>query len=228
MPIYGYNKPYCPPHPGGLRVAFLGTSLINGAIYEPESPYAVNGFTYRGGPRPAAYAAVTAIDPAADFIGHVLNTAVNPDVTNAGTAHSGINATSGSNWYASYWDSLKAAWAGVHIFCIGMGANDGDTQEDATNYCRLIDKAAVDFPNAVVLFGTEITPEAGGLDIQSAQVRVEVATRKARGMNVDLVDVHAEAGLTTGDYSDGLHLTDSGYAKVGAVWARALVRRLGG
>ncbi len=223
MATYGYIRPYIPAHPSGLRVVFIGTSLIRGAVYNSGTGL----FEYRGGPRPVAYAAVRSIDASADFIGHVLNSSESPPVTDAGTSHSGVNGTTGVNWYNSYWDSFKPAWAGAHVFCIGVGANDSDSAAAATSFCRLMDKAAVDFPNAVVLFGTEITPEAGGLDTQAAQVRIEVATRKARGMNVDLVDVHADAHLVTGDWSDGLHLTDRGYAKVGEVWAGALLRRLG-
>ncbi len=229
MAIYGYVRPYVPAHPSGLRVVFIGDSKMRGAVYDPTSPYAVSGFVYHGGPRPVPYAAVKAVDPAADFIGHVLNTSENPDVTDAGSSHSGVNGTSGVNWYGSYWDSLKGNWTGAHIFCIAVGANDGNTAPIATDFCRLMDKAAVDFPKAVVLFGTESGSDVpGSYATQAAQVRLEVAARKSYGMNVDLVDVHAEAGLVVGqDWSDGLHLTDSGYAKVGAVWAKALMRRLG-
>lgn len=193
-------------------------------VYNP----ATEEFECRGGLRPTVWAGLTAAGAQPDFRGHLLNST--DGVSDAGVSHSGANGAHGTSWYSAYFDIyapglFPTAADAPHIVAIAVGTNDSDDAETATDFCRLMDKAASYFPLANILMSTApISSTPGQFDAQAAQVRIEVAARKARGMNVALVDVHAEAALRSGGWSDGVHGSDVGYARMGNVWLRAILR----
>jgi hypothetical protein len=165
-----------------------------------------------------------------DFRGSIACATDDPALgpTIAGNSHSGLNGSSGVNWYSTYWDnnggnsdfpkSFPTPAEYPQIILIAVGANDTDSALVATDFCRLMDKAATTVPTAKILMATATRSSvAGAYATQAAQVRIEVATRRSRGMNVTLVDANAVV-LNGGDWSDGLHLTASGHRKV-AEWA---------
>lgn len=193
----------------------------------------------QGGWRKFAYQALVQAGYNPDFRGSIVNTTDSPPLAStsiAGHSHSGLDGASGHNWYASYWDSsnfstsFPTAADYPQIICIAVGTNDADTGAAATDFCRLMDKAATAVPSARILMATAPHTEssATNLDTQAAQVRIEVAARRAAGANVRLVDVHA-IRLVNGDWQDGLHLSTRGYQKVAELaWIPAMLATLEG
>lgn len=232
MSAFGYIRPYsCAPAGGPVKVFWCGDSMqVHGAIADPDAPGGT-GFDYHGGVRTHVYAALTDAGVQPDFRGSVSNaTEVSGAVTGAGDSHSGLNNSHGTVWLSTYFDQLAPALFPTaadypHIVAFAVGTNDNDDAATATTYCGLMDKAVEYFPRASILFATPAnTWTPGDYDAASAQIRIEVATRKARGMNVDIVDVHRHAVLTHDELSDGVHGNDRGYAKLGGVWVPAFLR----
>jgi hypothetical protein len=225
MTAHGYIRPYSAAPPGGpTKVWLIGDSETRGMVFNP----ATGQYECRGGWRPALFQELVTIGADPDFVGHVLNS--DDGVTTAGTAHSGANNSHGTVWYSSYFDTYApgiAVGGNPHIVGIAVGTNDNDDEATATDFSRLVDKAAAAFPRANILMATApISSTPGQFDAQAAQVRLEVAARKALGMHVDLVDIHAEADLRNGGWSDGLHGSDLGYGLIADVWIRAFLRLL--
>ncbi len=225
MSQFGYTRPYSAAPRGGPTVVYpLGDSLTKGAIPVPDG---LGGFTYsyEGGWRSGLFAALTAAGAAPNFIGPQLNSAETPPVTNAGTGHGGFGGASGHNWYGTYWPIYQAGLSATpHLILISVGTNDSDSAAAATDFCRLMDSAAASYPFANILMATAPpTTTPGQFATQAAQVRIEVATRKAMGMHVQLVDVYADAGIIPEDLPDGVHLTRAGYQKMAALWCNAII-----
>jgi len=223
MAAFGFVRPYSAAPAGGpTKVWFVGDSEMRGMIYIPET----DSWECRGGLRPHVWAALTEAGADPDFRGHLLNS--DDGVADAGHSHSGANGAHGTVWQSSYFDTYAPALFPTpadapHVVGIAVGTNDADDAATATDFSRLMDKAASYFPRANILFATAPrTATPGTFDAQAAQVRIEVAARRAAGMNVRLVDVHGIA-LRAADFSDGVHGSDAGYAKIGALWARELL-----
>lgn len=201
----------------------MGDSIERGAVPANGS------FLYRGGLRSTAYAMMTTAGMQPDFRGHLLNADESPAVTDAGIGHGGSNGSSSATWVASLFATWQTAMTGItpHIIRIALGANDGPLAADAANLATLVDTVAAAYPRAALLVGTRTQtfglPGASGI-LHRNQVLSDMATRKARGMHVNVVDCWDAFGDYTHRYlGDGLHFTPAGYVILGDLWGRNLI-----
>lgn len=222
---FGRVKPYRAAPVGGPTVVYcIGDSICHGA--EPVAD-GLGGWTYnyRGGWRSWLFAAMTAAGAAPNFIGPQLNASEIPPVTNAGTGHGGFNGSTGHNWYGTYWATYQAGLSATpHLILISVGTNDTDAAATSTDFCRLMDLAAANYPLAHILMATPPpTATAGLLATQAAQTRLEVAARVRAGMHVQLVDMYTDAGLLPAEVPDTIHPNAAGYQKMGIAWSNAVI-----
>ncbi len=215
-PPYGYVRPYSAVPAGGPLVFWpIGDSITRGT----------NG---AAGWRHWLYVAAVAAGVSPAFVGALLNSDDGLSDAVAGHAHNGNNGAFGTTWYSTYFDFylpyVTPSYIPVapNVIGIAVGANDTDDAAHAIDFCRLMDKAAAAFPLANVLFATRTwaTADTGA---QAAQVRLEVARRRAQGMNVTLVDAHALGPRGIAGTTDGLHPGDEGYRVLGDLWTAALL-----
>lgn len=113
---------------------------------------------------------------------------------------------------------------GVNEYFNSRLANyDPDTQ-GPTRLAALIDKIYSLKPT-VTIFVSSLTPaswDVHAFDAFNAAVPGIVAQRAGQGRKIYFVDMAAECGFNSDDYSDALHPGASGYQKMATVWYNAL------
>ena len=228
MASYAYARPYSPaPAAGPTVVATLGDSVLRGA-----EPMGGGQYAYRGGWRPYAFAAMTTAGMAPDFIGDILCSI--DGVSNAGTSHGGHGGSTSGQWISSIFASWQAALTKTpHIICVAIGHNDADDNTDGAKVCQIADLAAAAYPRAALLVATRgrtlVAGQPNAGSTHAAKVRADVATRKAYGMHISLVDVWEAMGSQYWKFlGDDPHPNALGYRIEGDVWSRHLLAKKNG
>lgn len=222
MAIAGYIKPYrATPAGQGPVILTLGTSIDHGAEPAGES------FEYHGGWRQWVYAALVAAGRTPTMIGQALNATDGLALGVAGLAHGGINGATFVNWVASYWASNKATWDAQAtpptIILVGGAANDANTVGGGEQVGALVDLAAAAYPFANIV-ASNCTPNlAGDRSVINAEIASQVATKRAQGMHVQLLDSYSAIPASLAYLPDTLHPNAAGYALLGSAWTAAVM-----
>lgn len=194
----------------------IGDSIGHGAI-----PIAGGGFAYTGGWRRYVYGALVAAGRTPTMVGGLSDASDGLASTIAGDKHNGNNGATTANWVASYYATYQPGLGSTPtIVIICTGANDPDTVGSGQSIGQLADLVVANYPLANVLVGTKL-PSIGAASTINAQIAVEVSSRFRAGKHVQMVDTFSVVGM--GDLGDGLHPTQSGYAKLGEAWRQAVV-----
>ncbi len=219
----GYIRPYNAAPRGGPTVVWtVGDSITHGAEYVSPGVY-----NYFGGWRCPLFQAMVALGANPNFVGAILNSSESPPVTCAGTAHNGNNGSSATQWrdsfFQSYYTSLFTGGTPLYPvpdwILISLGTNDANDAATGVTIGQIADLAALNQPFANILV-SNVIPRGGPGDpnnnLVNPSIAAEIAARRARGMNVHLVDqaLHMSSALT----GDTVHPNAAGYAIMGEVW----------
>lgn len=216
---YGRVAPYtrCPTG-GTLVIQPMGDSTTAGALTGGgwRSMLLANLATLRGG----TVGAGGVVDSQGD-----LNNALYGYAASTGTAHSGHSGSSAQQWIDNGWmtafNPVPGGVADVHFGALLLGQNDGgDTAPSAGNIGTLTDQFLVLHPRAVVFVATRLPRNFSTSTTFNATVRAGVASRRAAGKNVVLVDVFAVT--TIADSYDGLHQNETGNRKIADAFYAAM------
>lgn len=208
MPAYGFIPPYtnCPAHGAGTLIVWpLGDSITQGI---------------NGGWKAPLFTAVTSIRPDSDFKGAIINAQLTPPVTNCGTGSNGNPNSAAWQWHANGWVNQFMPNPRPHIVLLSLGANDSDNTQGGVDVGNCIDDIIALAPNANILVANRTPQSAVGSSNINAEIASQVATRKAAGKHVQLVD--AFNSIKVSDLSDGLHPTERGYQLMGELWTLAV------
>lgn len=228
MSVAGYVSPYRATAGGASpKILTVGDSIMHGAEPVPSaSPPTVWDYVYHGGYRKFLYQALVARGRTPTMMGGLANATDGLALSVAGLNHNGNNGSTTANWVASYWATYKAAnWDGQGtptIICLATGANDGNTQAAGQKIGELIDLATAAYPFANVLVSTRTAQTTSASDLINAEITAQVATKKAKGANVQLVDAFAKVPLGAKRFPDGVHPSPDGYALLGDLWVAAI------
>ncbi len=216
---YSAVRPYtrCPVG-GQLVIQPIGDSITAGAV--PAGGWRSLVLSYLATARGGSVGPGGVVDSWGD-----LNNALYSYNASTGSQHSGHPGSSAQQWVDNGWMStfnpVPSGVADVHFGLLMLGANDaGDTTSSGNAVLTLADQFLVLHPQAVLFVSTR-TPRNGSTSTtHNATVTAGVATRRAQGKNVVLVDAYA--AVTTGDLYDGLHPSDDGNRKIASAWIGAM------
>ncbi len=189
---------------GGVRVMALGDSITD-------------GFNVPGGYRNDLWQDFVSGGYKVDFVGSQSNGPASlGDRDHEG--HSGWTIDQVSNNVVSWLQATRPQAVLLHI-----GTNDmGNASGAPSRLSALIDKITATVPDAEVFVATIIPLSWGSSGVQTFNAAIPgiVQTKAAAGRHVHLVEMGS--ALTTSDLADGVHPNAGGYAKMAAVWFRAL------
>jgi lysophospholipase L1-like esterase len=197
MATYGPAKPYSAFRTANLTWWPIGTSITQGV---------------RGGYRRTVFTAMTAAGKSPSTVGGLLTASYGGDPALCGTYHNGNAGSTVANWIGSYYATYVGSAGTPNLVTIELGANDADTLANGDKVGGdMVDLAAASFPKANILVFNCLDRYGAQLTNLNSGIASAVATRKARGVNVDVVDMRS-CGATL---IDGLHPSDDGYVRMG-------------
>lgn len=215
----------------------------------PVGDSLTSGFTRAGAYRPQLYTVLTAAGMAVDFVGSATNdtTAL---LTTAGEAnhdgHSGwfiadTAASSADNGKGIY-ESVQGWYAaitppGVILLMIGTNDLNGNNSVSTASarFELLLSRLETLSPTARIIVGSvpkasetniyknaAVTALNTSINTYNSSILGIVNNHAASGKKVQFLDVNAAMSLTDLG-SDGLHFSQSGYDKLGTLWAGAVM-----
>lgn len=209
------------PIGGPTKVWCIGDSFMRNAV-------PINGgasYSYTAPMRTVMFAAMTAAGAAPNFVGTQLNASESPPVTTAGTGHDGLNGSSAAQWRDSFF-ALKVAQFATpddmpHIVFVILGNNDGDEAATGTAIAAVVDLIFASAPRASVFVSTVLPSPGLPRLLTNAQLRIEIASRVARGYHVQLVEMQqlTVASISIVDMPDGQHPSTGLYRQMGGVFS---------
>ncbi len=206
------------PAAGSTRIMPLGDSITRGYY----------GSVYHWGYRKHLYDLLTNYGYDFDFVGSQTDGAF-PDPNHEG--HDGWRAdqilTSVESWLAAYQPDVVL----LHIGTNDITASDQDANEvnDILNVIdnyELASSRSVTVIVALIINRTDSAVLSQATTVFNDDVNIMALNRIAGGDDIIIVDMESALSYPA-DLTDGIHPTDTGYAKMAAVWYDALVRYFG-
>jgi hypothetical protein len=142
-----------------------------------------------------------------------------------GSAHSGHAGSSAAQWVSNGWmatfNPVPSLVADVHFGLLMLGPNDvGDDPVAAANIGTLSDQFLVLHPQAIVFVANRLPRSFAATALWNAAVAAGVASRRAAGKNVVLVDLYSVVQLA--DLYDGLHPNAAANFRIADRWYGAM------
>lgn len=220
-----------------------------GVTIWPVGDSLTSGFTVAGAYRPRLYAALTGSGVSVDFVGSATNDATAALTTTGEINHDGHSgwfiadaaASSIDNGKGIY-DSVQGWYASITppgVILLMIGTNDLNRNNlvatAGDRFGLLLTRLETLNPAARIIVGS--VPKASetntykdasvaalntSINTYNSSIHGIVTTHAASGKKVEFLDVNA--AMTLADLgSDGLHFSQSGYDKLGNLWAGAVL-----